>query len=34
MTTASKKKTMQKKDVDAAIANADALVFLDGALDF
>ncbi|XP_014281795.1 DNA polymerase epsilon subunit 4 [Halyomorpha halys] len=33
-TSSAKKKTIQKKDVDSAITNADALVFLDGALDF
>lgn len=29
-----KKKTIQKKDVDAAINEVDALMFLEGALDF
>lgn len=33
-TAQAKKKTVQKRDVDMAIANVDALVFLEGAMNF
>lgn len=33
-TTQSKKKTMQKRDVDLAISSVDSLMFLDGAMNF
>lgn len=33
-TAQAKKKTVQKKDVDAAIGSVDALMFLEGALNF
>lgn len=33
-TAQAKKKTVQKRDVDLAIANVDALVFLEGAMNF
>lgn len=33
-TVQAKKKTVQKRDVDLAISSVDALMFLDGALNF
>lgn len=33
-TAQAKKKTVQKRDVDLAIANVDALMFLEGAMNF
>lgn len=33
-TTKSKKKTVQKRDIDLAISNVDALMFLEGTMDF
>ena len=32
-TASAKKKTIQKRDVEAAIANAESLIFLEGMLD-